>query len=171
MIYMRRVLSGGRFWLCFALPQVIFVGMAYSTEAVTLIPALNVAVVALAAGVCVAFAPSVIRFFAGRGWMDRGDALSLGIFTTWFAALLNGGWSLTWRWLGQPAWLANNDFVSYFRYMLVCGAILHLDAPGAIEDRIPPARWVKIGGTVALVVFIAFMALWAIDRMPEFPGL
>lgn len=170
MTYLRRVLGGGRFWIFFVLPQAIFGVLAYATEAATLIPALNIAMVALAVGVCVAFAPSMVRFFAGRGPVDRGDALSLGIFTTWFATAFSGVWSLTWRWMGQPAWLANNDLVSYFRFIFVCGAVLHLVAPGAIEDRIPPTRWVKIGGAVALVVFVAFMALWALDKMPEMPG-
>lgn len=171
MIYLRRVLGGGRFWACFVFPQAMFAALAWTTEAATLIPALNVAMVALAVGVCVAFSPSVIRFFSGRGWMDQGDALSIGIFTTWFATALNGGWSLTWRYLGQPAWLANNDFVSYFRYMFVAGAILHLVAPGAIADRIPPAQWVRIGSAVAITVFVAFAVIWALDKAPDLPGL
>lgn len=171
MMYIRTVLGGGRFWVCFVLPQIAFAVLALVTDATTLIPVLNMAMVALACGVCLAFAPAALRFFAGRGWMDQGDALSLGIFTTWFASALNGIWSITWRYLGKPEWLADTDLVSYFRYMLVCGAVLHLVAPGAIADRIPPAKWVRIGIRVAVVLFAAFLVVWWFDKAPDLTGL
>ena len=51
--------------------------------------------------------------------------------------------------------------------MLVCGAILHLVAPGAIADRIPPAKWVRICTSVAVVLFAAVLVVWWFDRTPD----
>ena len=153
----RRVLFGRRFWIYFVLPQVVFGVLAVLTDASDLIPILSVALVALSFGVCVAFLPAALTFFSGTGAMDRADALSIGIFATWFGSALSGSWGVAWRYAGEPLWLANNDFVSYFRYMAVCGAILHLAAPGAITDRIPPSRWVKIGAIVAVSIFGTFL--------------
>lgn len=156
-ILLRRVL------LLFLLPHAIFAGLALPTAAPWLIAILNGSSLALSMGVCVAFLPAMFGIFFKPGALDRGDYLSFGIWLTWFAVIMQAIWSMIWRWRGMPLWMADTDFTSYFLFMRVCGAVFHLAAPGAIDNHIPPRRWIMIGILIALAVIAVMLAGWMLD--------
>jgi hypothetical protein len=141
-------------WL-FAVPQIVFAGIAFLTDAAFLITVLSATLFAAAVGVCFAYAPAVYDAMTAERELDRADWLSMGVFVGFFAIVLLRSWSILWRFLGKPEWLLNSDFVSYSLYMSLWAAIFHLAAPGAISDRVPARRWINIGIAVTIFILVA----------------
>jgi hypothetical protein len=113
----------------------------------------NVMVLALSAGIVVAYAP-VARDAFRYGMIDGANILSIGIFASWLATFVARGGSIVWRLAGQPPeWL--NSAPWGFHIALSCmGALCHLIAPEAVAGRVPTRQWIKIGVLVALTVLI-----------------
>lgn len=156
-IFIRRVAT------LLLLPLVVFGVIAYFTSATQLIGALNGISLALSAGVCVAFLPAMHGILFNSKSLDRGDYLSLGIWLTWFAVIMQAVWSIIWRARGMPLWMASTDFTSFFLFSRVMGAVFHLAAPGAIDNQIPPRRWIWIGILIALAVSLVILASYMLD--------
>jgi len=150
-----------RFVWLFVVPNVVFASVALLTNATDLIVVLNFALVALWVGVCVAYLPPVIIILMDDRPLDRADILALGIFCGGFSIVIIRTWSMIWRIMGKPEWLLESDIVSYALFTSVIAAVLHLAAPGGLNDRVPPRRWISIGISVAILVFaglvLAFM--------------
>jgi hypothetical protein len=143
-------------WIClFILPQVLFAVLAYATQGATLITILNTVVFASAAGVCLAYSPAVWDAMTAARSMDRSDWLCMGVFVSWFSIVVARSWSIIWRVLGRPPWLLDSDLISYSLYMAIWAAIFHLAAPGGIDDRVPPQRWINIGIAVSIFLLVA----------------
>ena len=167
--FMRRLL------FLLLLPNAFFALLAVPSDAPWLIGILNGCSLALSAGVCVAFLPSVFAIFFKPTRLDRGDYLSFGIWLTWFAVIMQATGSIIWRSKGMPIWMADTDFTSYFLFMRVCGAVLHLAAPGAIDNQIPPRRWIMIGIIIAVAVLAviaagSLMNLMAVQEIGRLAG-
>ncbi len=64
---------------------------------------------------------------------------------------------MAWRAMGQPEWLANTDFTSYMLFVIGAGALFHLLAPGALDEDVPPKRWIKIGAWIGAGVLLAIV--------------
>ena len=74
----------------------------------------------------------------------------------------------------MPPWMVSTDFTSYFLFMRVCGAVFHLAAPAAIDNHIPPRRWIMIGILIALAVAIVMAISYVLDMatldIPRIPA-
>ena len=162
-----KVVFGLRFWTFFVIPQIAFLIVATLTDAVNLIPVLNIALLALSAGVIVAYWPGLRMFFETSGPPAQGEIIILGIFLGWAGILINGGWAIVWRWTGMSKDFATTDFVSYFRFVMICAAFMHLMAPGALKEHIPTRQWIKKGIIAAAIVFVAIMLVVAGDQLRD----
>lgn len=154
-----------RFTTLFLLPQAFFAMVALPSEAPWLIGMLNGISLALSVGVCVAFVPAMVAIFFSPNQLEKGDYLSFGIWLTWLAVVMQAGWSIVWRSRGMPLWMANTDFTSYFLFMRTCGAVFHLAAPGAVDNRIPTRRWVMIGSLIAVAVALVLALGWVLNMV------
>ncbi len=149
------IFTNRRFLRWVVAPHAVFFAVAWWTEARDLIGVLNPIDIALSVAVCIAFLPSLIDGIWGDLPVDSAVFMVAGIFLAWDANAMRSAWSLVWRALGAPDWLANTDFTSYFLFILGYGAVCHLLAPGAIGESVPGKRWVKIGAWVGVGVFAA----------------
>ncbi|MDB5177500.1 MAG: hypothetical protein JWN75_1168 [Candidatus Saccharibacteria bacterium] len=138
----------------FVLPNVLFAIVALATSASTLITVLNAALFAIAVGVCLAYGPPVVRILMTEDQMDTADWLGVGIFCSWASIVFIRAWSIVWRSMGKPEWLLESDIVTYALYLQLCAAIFHLAAPGGINSRVPTRRWIDIGITVSVTIFV-----------------
>ena len=163
---MRRVLAalGNRRFLHWVVyPHLAFFALAWFTDAAPLIAVLNSVDIALSVAVCIAFLPSACDAMFGRGPADKAVFLTLGIFCGWEGNALRSGWSMAWRALGMPTWLADTDITSYILFVIGGGALYHLLAPGALNESVPPRRWIKIGAWVGTGVFLAIILTYLHD--------
>jgi len=164
---MKRFLTS-RLCLLFVLPNGLFLLGAALFGSEAMIGILNAAIVALAAGVCVAYFTTTRDIVLGRLPLNKVHWLALGIFLSWAGTQLGRWWSIVWRWHDQPMWLANSWIVAYGLFLVACGAYFHLIADEAIgEERVPPQRWIRWGAVVAAAVFMMVVASYAIDRWTE----
>ena len=150
-----RYLTAPRFLRWVVFPHIAFFMIAWATEASALIAALNSIDIALSVAVCIAFLPSALDSVFRPGPADKAIFLTLGIFCGWVGNSLRSGWSMAWRALGMPDWFANTDMTSYILFWIGAGALFHLLAPGALDEQVPPKRWVKIGVWVGVGVLLA----------------
>lgn len=114
----------------------------------------------------IAVAVAVLVAYARDGWAalqkhrpDNTEQLVLGICTGFVAVLGAGIWSLLWRLAGQPAWMYNSDTNAFLVFLVVLAGVLHVTAPGAIADSIPPRRWVFWGILTGLTVLVCGIIL------------
>ncbi len=108
------------------------------------------ALVAMAIGVYIASWPSIAETLTSARPLDRADWLGLGIFCAWVGTFVNRFWSIVWYYLGQPEWLLESDTLGYALWLRMCAAVFHLAAPGAIDEQVPPRRWINIGILVSM---------------------
>lgn len=119
----------------------------------------NIMVLALSAGIVVAYAP-VARDALRHGLIDGANILSVGIFASWLGVFIARGGSIVWRLAGQPVEWLNSGWWGIHIAMSCIGALCHLIAPEAVAGRVPTRHWIKIGLLVAgAVLFFAGMAL------------
>ena len=154
------IFSTRRFWRLFVGSHLVYVAIAFATADPQLIVVLNLAKVALASMVCVAFAPGVLAMMSTDDALDKESWLILGIFLSWFGSTYQGVFSLAWRYLGQPAWLVNSDIVSYPLFLICIAAVIHVAVPAVIQGRLPTAKGIRIGVMVGLAVFIGLLAVY-----------
>lgn len=155
---MNRLVSGlanPRFLRWVVLPHAVFLGVAWRADAPQIIAIENPVDIALSVAVCIAFLPSVIDAVWGPKPVDSAAFMVAGVFLAWESNALRSVWSMVWRALGAPAWLADTDFTGYVLFVLGYGAVLHLLAPGAIGESVPRARWVKVGAWAGVGVLAA----------------
>ncbi len=124
---MKRFLTS-RLCLLFVLPNGLFLLGAALFGSEAMIGILNAAIVALAAGVCVAYFTTTRDIVLGRLPLNKVHWLALGIFLSWAGTQLGRWWSIVWRWLDQPMWLANSWIVAYGLF------------PGGLRRLFPPHR-------------------------------
>lgn len=113
----------------------------------------NVMVLALAAGIVVAYAP-VARDSFRYGMIDGANILSIGIFSSWLGVLMARGGSILWRLADQPVDWLNSGWWGFHIALSCIGALCHLVAPEAVAGRVPTRQWIKIGVLVAIAVFV-----------------
>ena len=150
-----RRLTAPRFLRWVVAPHIAFFIVAWLTDAPALIAVLNSIDIALSVAVCIAFLPSALDAVFQDGPADKAVFLTLGIFCGWEGNAIRSGWSMAWRAFGMPDWFANTDITSYILFVIGAGALFHLLAPGALDEQVPPKRWVKIGAWVGIGVLLA----------------
>lgn len=158
-------LLNGRLFLLFVVPNLLIVGLMAGTPNVRLIGVLNALNLALATWVVVAFSPVVFDVLLSRRNIDRADYLGMGIFLGWSSTIVLRTYSIVWRWMDQPLWLTDSDILNYGLFLQTCAAVLHLAAPDAIDNRVPPRRWIKIGAVAGAVVLIVLLMGYFFDAM------
>lgn len=134
--------------------------VALATDAAGLIEVLNGLLLAVACGVCIAFFTNMWE--ALRAERPRSDQILVaGIWWSWLAIVEQRVWSMVWRGLGTPLWLANSDLTTHFVSVALLAGLMHLAGPEAIDGRVPARQWVRIGAIVAagiaLVVVLAIL--------------
>ena len=132
---------------------------------------LNSIDIALSVAVCIAFLPSALEAVFQDRPADKAVFLTLGIFCGWEGNSLRSGWSMAWRALGMPDWFANTDITSSILFVIGAGALFHLLAPGALDEQIPPKRWIKIGAWVGVGVLLAISLTYLHDVAAFVHGL
>lgn len=96
---------------------------------------------------CVYFLTAYELLTAGHG--DRLAYICLGIFISWGAQAAWRAMSLLWLLSGQPRELVDNDLIGFFQFLVICGGILHITAPRAMDRRVPKERWIFVGCVAA----------------------
>lgn len=152
-----------RLLLLFVVPNVIILALMILTPNVRLIGIFNALNLALSTWVVVAFSPVVFDVLLTNRHIDRADYLGMGIFLGWSSIIVLRTYSIVWRWLDQPLWLTDSDILNYGLFLQTCAAVLHLAAPDAIENRVPPRRWIKIGAVAGAVVLICLLMGYFFD--------
>ena len=142
--------------------HVAWAGLALATDAPGLIAVLNGLLFAVGCGVCVAFFATMWE--AMRAARPRADQILVaGIWWSWLAVVEQRVWSMVWRGLGTPLWLANSDLTTHFVSLALLAGLMHLAGPEAIDGRVPARHWVRIGaiaaGGIALVMVLAILGL------------
>jgi hypothetical protein len=166
-----RSLTAPRFLRWIVLPHLVFFAVAWLTDAPPLIAVLNSVDIALSVAVCIAFLPSALEAIFDDRPADKAVFLTLGIFCGWEGNALRAGWSMAWRALGMPDWFANTDITSYILFVIGAGALFHLLAPGALDEDVPPKRWIKIGAWIGAGVFLAIVLTYLHDIEGYIHGL
>lgn len=116
---------------------------------------LNGLFLGLVASVTIVFFPLFIRAIQTKNF-DRVSQLTIGIMLTWFSLIVSRSLNTAGRIGGDIATIANSQFVSVAAYLAIIGGILHITAPGMVEDRLRYNRGLLvlsgvIGAAVAVV--------------------
>ena len=120
---------------------------------------------ALSIAVCIAFLPSLIDGIWGPKPVDAALFMVGGVVLAWASNALRSTWSMIWRAMGAPEWLANTDFTSYMLFLLGYGLIRF-----ALEFvRVPDANrgyllwgWVTEGQILSVPMVIGGIVLLAV---------
>ncbi len=144
----------GAFWL-----------LALATEYRPLNVFLQCTTLAVSVAVMFAYAAPGLEALQKRE-IDREDHLVLGICLAWLGVFLRSGFIILWRvgWLwGNPHSTIDSHWVNLFNFMILLGGVLHITAPGAMNNRIPPRNLALLGAAFGagaglaslLLVFVA----------------
>jgi hypothetical protein len=125
------------------------------------IESFNIVVLSFSVGIVVAYFPNVIEAFKTKT-IHGGDILAVGIFLAWLGnGVMSRSGSILWRYFDRPpSWLESGLWGLYID-VAAMGAMCHLVAPRAVEGRVPPVQWLKVGAVMALVVFFLGMVFVA----------
>jgi hypothetical protein len=139
--------------------------VAYVAIAVTLPPAIvqtAMHAISFAAWVAVAivYAPGVAQIIRERA-SSMGDILNVGIFLSAISVSSTRGWAAFYRILGRPSWMFENPIFGGLIAIGIAAAILHLMAPGAINDRVPKRGWIRVGVAIGIGIALAVFLIWA----------
>lgn len=140
-------------WL--VLPLAAFWIVAPFVDADILIAVMNWAVVAVAAAVCVAFAPIVVESLK-TGTVPRYAHFGTGIFLAWLSVLMARSWIGLIRALDAPS-MAQSKFVAFYVYTAIIAGVFHLTAPGAVGNMIPTRQWIVVGVSVGIGIMIGLI--------------
>lgn len=126
----------------------------------------NVMVLALSAGIVVAYGP-IVRDALRHHYIDGPHILTIGIFLGWAATFFARGGSIIWRLMGQPPDWLNSSLWGFHIALSCASALAHLVAPGAVAGRVPTRQWLRIGALVAIgVLFVS--GLFALVKLEVF---
>jgi hypothetical protein len=165
-----RNLFASRIWALVVLPVLIFAALAYFTEDRALILVLNIVQVAIAVSVVVAFTPEVFRILTSRTAMNRGSWMAYGIWMSWGSVIYRTVISLTWRFMGQPAWIVNSDLVSWGFFWGIVGAACHIIKPGELNERVPTRELIRIGLILGFAVAVGLTIVNGPEIMAAWHG-
>ena len=159
-----------RYIIGLLLPALLFTYLAIGVDNAVEIQLLNAIRLSMSTGVLVAYMPPVLKILHDPQPLQRSDYLSFGIVWSWLGAACSGVWWVAYQLMGRPSGMSNNDFVALTIFLSCIGALFHLAAPGALDRRVPPLRWVVIGGLVATGLFGALLIFDAEDLRMRFQG-
>jgi hypothetical protein len=110
----------------------------------------NAVLLALAAGIAVAYAPiSLKAMFSGGRFVQSENVLGTGIFWWAISVIWARTFSLVWRELGQPVEWLNWGMWGLYIGFATSAALCLLVAPEAIRGSLPSEEWGRIGAIVA----------------------
>lgn len=117
-----------------------------------LIPILNGIFLGLVGAVTVVFFPLFWRSIRQKRF-DRVAQLTIGIILTWASLILSRSASTINRIVGPEA-VTNTHLVTLAAYLAILGGVLHVTAPGMLEDKLRYNRGLLalsllIGGVIA----------------------
>ena len=126
----------------------------------------NALAIATTGGVLVAFAPAAWHALTQVRTSD-GEALVAGIFVHFFGSFYSRIANVAARNFGFN--IGTSDWVSGYLIFLIIGAILHLNAPNIIDDRVPPRQWRKIGIITAVGLMVGMLFVIFSGGLPIHP--
>lgn len=153
----KRLLFSRHVWRGLALVAIFWTAAAYLS-----FEALNVLVR------CVTLFVSVAVLVAYGRWgivaltrkrISRGYQLLLGITLSWLGSLLLSAYIVWWRARGVPGESISSDIATFGAFLTTIGGVLHITAPGAFEEKVPPRNWIMLGLAVAAGVTLAWVLI------------
>ena len=148
----------------FVLPNLVFWSLTSFIPNTPEIAAFNLAVLGVSTAVIIAYGEAVVTTVIQGEKRDSSDYIAAGIVYGFAGLWTRSALSLTWRWLGQPAWLLNSDFINGILFLSMMAGLLHAVARGGLKDgRVPTQRWVRIGIICGAVVVVGMLVLHATD--------
>jgi hypothetical protein len=154
-------------WALFA--ACLYVLLAYTVPAVTLIAILNGIFLGVAVAVTIVYAP-LIWFSMFKFKFDRVSQLSVGIGLLWFSVIAQRFWSFLFRYKGSPeAWL-NGYFISAIGFVSIIAGILFVTAPAYPPD--PPIEPIDLwGGNRKLLIVLGLLGGISTFVLSIYPGI
>ena len=126
----RRILLG------FVVPVAIFQIVCAFTEAVQIIPPLNLVLVPLSFAIVVAFTPNIMRAVEKGRALDTEGMICIGIFIAWGDYVGRGILSLVYRLWPELRWIADTDVNSWLLFLRhLCGCHAHCSAGSRQRSR------------------------------------
>jgi hypothetical protein len=146
------------------LGHIVYFLIAYATAASPMIEVMRAMLMAMSFGVTIAFG-AVMWMIVKQPSLERGDTLTIGIFFKWLSTFIQSSWSLWWRMSGSPPAGANTDFITWFLFLAMIGAVFHMVRPDEISNKVPTAQWIKIGlwcGGGLMILLVIFVWDWGL---------
>lgn len=150
----RRVVIGG------VIPSLVFAILCAATDAVQIIPPLNLVVIALAFTITVAFLPNFFRAIEKGRPLDTEGMVCIGISFAWLGYASKGALALVYRLFPDMRWIIDSDVNSWILFMTIYAAAMHIGAPAIDRGMIPSARWARIGGIAGAGMFAGMCILY-----------
>lgn len=136
---------------------VVYATAMYVIPQHILVQGLNWIVVTLAVAVLVAYSPGLPRAFVGK--MDRVDRLTVGIFISWIAVALSRIWIGGIRLTDFPDWMRQSYIVSFYLFLSIIAAILHITALSTTSGRILCKNWWALAVALGTGLFTSGVAI------------
>lgn len=113
---------------------------------------LNGIFLGLVVAVTVVFFPLFRRAVVQRNF-DRVAQLTIGIILTWASLILSRSASAIGRITGNTEAIAQSPIIPVAAYLAILGAILHVTAPGMLDDRLKYNKGLLAGAILAGAAF------------------
>lgn len=91
--------------------------------------------------------------------ISRDYQLLLGINIAWLGTFLRSAFIIWWRVGPHGEAPIASDWVTFFNAMIMLGGVLHITAPGVIENKVPPRNWLLLGAAVGAGLTIGWLLL------------
>lgn len=137
---------------------IVYIALAVLVPSRYLIEVLNGLFLGLVAAVTIVFFPLFLRAVQTKNF-DRVSQLTIGIILTWCSLIVSRSLNTIGRVTGTMDTISSSQFVAFAAYLAIVGGILHVTAPGMVEDKLRYNKGllllaVVIGSVVATVAVI-----------------
>lgn len=122
---------------------------------------LGMAIGAMSA-VAASHAPDALRAIR-NGLREDWELLICGQFLFVLSLDLLAVWGLSYRLLGQPAWMTDSVVIAILRFVVILGAWMIMFAPRTKEGKVPEGTW---GWIIAFVAGAITMAVLGTPHIP-----
>lgn len=87
---------------------------------------------------------------------DRVAQLTIGIILTWFSLILSRSLNVLGKITGETVALASSPLVTLAAYLAIVGGVLHITAPGMMDDRLKYNKGLLAGALIVGAVIACF---------------
>jgi len=136
---MRRMVRSTAFWItsfCVALYWLL--GLVTPPD--VLVEIILGLLFGIALAIVATWTPAAWRSFR-RGASEGEWQLIIAVSLTWFAIAARVGWSIAWRWMGQPPWMVDHPLFGFILWVGMLSGMLYITAPGTTGGDMPRHNW------------------------------